>query len=124
MSNKKEFDLCKRVIKFSKEIIDFCKKIPENTITKPMINQLIKSGTSMGANYHEATECDSKKDFINKISIAKKETKETKYWLEVISHAYLPCKEEARILWKEAHELNLIFSKSIDTSKKKSNNGY
>lgn len=118
MDNNK-FDLCKRVIKFAKDIITFCKKIPENNITKPIINQLIKSGTSIGANYHEATECDSKKDFINKIAIAKKEAKETKYWLEIISYTYSLCKDEARILWKEAHEFNLIFSKSIETSKKK-----
>ncbi|MDD5731978.1 MAG: four helix bundle protein [Patescibacteria group bacterium] len=118
-NNNKEFDLCKRTINFSKSVIDFIKSIPENIITKPIIGQLIRSTTSIGANYHEATECDSKKDFINKIAITKKETKETKYWLEIISHSYPKCKEEARNLWKEAHELNLIFSKSITTSKEK-----
>lgn len=119
MDNTREYDLCKRTISFSKNIIDFIRKIPENIITKSIISQLVRSGTSIGANYHEATECDSKKDFINKIAITKKETKEAKYWLEIISHSYPECKEEARKLWKEAHELNLIFSKSITTSKEK-----
>lgn len=116
MSNK-EFDLCKRTVQFSKDIVDFLRNIPDSNLTKPIVSQLIRSGTSIGANYHEADECNSKKDFINKINIAKKETKETKYWLEILSHTYPPCKEVARILWKEAHELNLIFSKSINTSR-------
>jgi len=90
-------------------IIDFCKKLPQNSIIKPIINQLMRSGTSIGANYSEADEASSKKDFINKICIAKKETKETKYWLRMSTHAIIECKEEAAILWKEAQELNLIF---------------
>lgn len=98
MTNNKEFDLCRRTTLFSKSIIDFLKSIPENALTRPVLSQLIRSGTSIGANYHEADECNSKKDFINKINIAKKETKETKYWLEIISHTYPECKENARIL--------------------------
>jgi len=114
-----KYDLEERTIKFSKNIINFIRDIPENILTRSIINQLIRSGTSIGANYHEADEASSKKDFINKISIAKKETKEIKYWLQIISHTYPACINQARILWKEAQEFNLIFAKIIHNSKKK-----
>jgi four helix bundle protein len=117
-ANPKRYDLSERTIRFSQSIIDFCKSLANNAITSPLINQLIRSGTSIGANYHEADEGSSKKDFVNKIAIANKEAKETKYWLQVIAHADPQCKTQARILWKEAHELNLIFSAIIRNSKK------
>ena len=116
--NFKRYDLGERTIKFSQNVIDFCKSLANNAITSPIINQLIRSGTSIGANYHEADEGSSKKDFINKIAIANKEAKETKYWLQVIAHADTGCKIQARILWKEAHELNLIFSAIIRKAKR------
>ena len=116
---KQKYDLEERTIKFGKRIIDFAKKLPQNSITKPLINQLIRSGTSIGANYCEADEASSKKDFINKIFIAKKETKETKYWLRIMAHALPNHKEEARELWKEAQELNLILAAIIRSSKGK-----
>lgn len=114
-----KYDLEERTIKFSQNIIDFSKKLPQNLITKTLINQLIKAGTSIGANYSEADEANSKRYFINKIAIAKKETKETKYWLRIISHALPEVKPKARILWKEAQELNLILAAIIRNSKKK-----
>lgn len=83
------FDLEERTAKFGEDILDCCKSVPENTITKPLIDQLVRSGTSIGANYCEADEAGSKKDFINKLTISKKETKETKLWLRLISHAVL-----------------------------------
>jgi four helix bundle protein len=73
---KRKYDLCDRTTIFSQEIINFCKSIPQNTINNPLVNQLIRSGTSIGANYSEADEANSKKDYINKVAIAKKETKE------------------------------------------------
>ena len=72
-TGKKIFDLEERTAKFGENIIDFCKNIPKNVITTPMINQLIKSGTSVGANYCEADCAESKKDFEHKIGICKKE---------------------------------------------------
>ena len=77
---KQKYDLEERTARFGEEIIDFAKSIRQNEITKPMVSQIIRSGTSIGANYSEADETSSKRDFINKISIANKETKETKYW--------------------------------------------
>ena len=111
--NPKKYDLEDRTIKFSKDIIDFLRRIPESSITKTLIGQLIKSGTSIGANYCEADEASSKKDFINKLCISKKETKETKYWLQLIAHTLPNFKDETRILWKEAQELNLILATII-----------
>uniref|UniRef100_A0A7C4M5D8 Four helix bundle protein n=1 Tax=candidate division CPR3 bacterium TaxID=2268181 RepID=A0A7C4M5D8_UNCC3 len=117
-----KYDLEERTIRFSKNVIDLLKIIPENNLTKPVINQLIRSATSIGANYHEADEASSKKYFINKVLIAKKETKETKYWLRIISHIYPPCIEKSRFLWKETQEFNLIFSSIIINCKKKKEN--
>ena len=121
MSNNKNnnFDLEERTAKFGEDIIKFAKKIPRDTITVSIINQLIKSGTSVGANYCEADGAESKKDFEHKVAICKKEAKETKHWLRMVATAVPELKEESRILWKEAQELTLIFSSSINSSKKK-----
>ena len=116
---KAGYDLEERTTKFSETIIDFCKKLPQTTITKPLINQLIRSATSISANYCEADEAVSKKDFINKIAIANKETKETKHWLRLIAHAIPQMKKQSRVLWKEAQEFNLIFAAIIRSARKK-----
>jgi len=111
--NKKRnrYDLEERTAKFGEEIIKFSKKIPKTTESVPVISQLVKAGTSIGANYCEATEAESKRDFSHKISISKKEVKEVKHWLRMIVASEPKSKEEARELWSEAHELNLIFGK-------------
>lgn len=111
--NPKKYDLSERTMKFSKDIINFLRKIPEDSMTRPLINQLVRAGTSIGANYCEADEASSKKDFINKVCISKKETKETKYWLQLIAHTSPNFNNEAQILWKEAQELNLILATII-----------
>lgn len=80
---------------------------------------MIRSATSIGANYCEADGAESKKDFKHKIAICKKETKEVKHWLRMISRANCDKKERTRILWKEAQELNLIFSKIIRSCENK-----
>lgn len=109
MLNKK-FDLEERTARFGENIIEFCKKIPKSPITDPLIVQLIKCGTSVGANYSEADDAESKIDFKHKIGITKKETRESKHFLRMIAAAVPPLKEEARPLWQEAKELNLIFN--------------
>jgi four helix bundle protein len=119
---KQKFDLEERTIKFSESIIDFVKTLDQNTISRPLISQLLRAGTSIGANYSEANEANSKKDFINKIVIAKKETKETKYWLRIIVHVFPGMKSELRKLWQEAQELNLILAAIIRNSQKKLEN--
>ncbi|MDP8227042.1 MAG: four helix bundle protein [Candidatus Celaenobacter polaris] len=119
MTDNKRFDLEERTAKFGENIIKFAKKIPQNPITLPLITQLVKAGTSVGANYSEADCAESKKDFELKIGICNKEYKESKHWLRMISVAVPELKDEARILWKEAHELNLIFSSIIIKSRKR-----
>jgi len=111
-----KFDLEERTSNFGKEIINFSKGIKINPINNPIINQLVRSGTSVGANYCEANESNSKRDFIHKISIAKKEAKETMYWLGLISSAEPTKENDAKQLRKEAHELVLIFSSIIKTN--------
>lgn len=111
----KKYDLEKRTIAFSCAIIGLSKEIAKNSVNNPLINQLVRSATSVGANYCEANGASSKRDFKNKIYICKKESKETKYWLEIIAKSNLELRDECRKYWKEAHELTLIFSKIILT---------
>jgi four helix bundle protein len=108
-----QYDLEERTTKFGEKIIDFARSISLDDITKPLVVQLIKAGTSIGANYREANEGSSKKDFRNKIFICKKEANETQYWLRIIARAIPEKSEEAKILWQEAHELTLIFGKIV-----------
>ena len=95
-NENKNFDLEERTAKFGEDVIKFAKKIPRNTITVSIINQLIKAGTSVGANYCEADGAESKKDFEHKIGICKKESKEAKHWLRMIAKAVPELKEKSR----------------------------
>jgi four helix bundle protein len=79
-----KYDLEERTAKLGEEIIKFVRKITENYITRPLISQLVRAGTSVGANYCEADDAESKKDFKHKIGICKKESRETKHWLRMI----------------------------------------
>ena len=114
-----KYDLEERTAKFGKEIIIFAKKIPENSISKPLIIQLIKAGISVGANYCEADDAESKQDFKHKIGICKKEAREVKHWLRMIVVVAPELKEEAKRLWIESKELNLIFNSIVNKIKKK-----
>ena len=114
------YDLEKRTMKFSNELIAFCKLCPKNIITIPLINQVIRSGTSIGANYREANGASSKKDFQNKIFTCKKESKETLYWLELMGQAIdeEKLKIACRNLWQESKEFILIFGKIAYSARK------
>jgi len=116
------YNLEERTAKFGENIIEFAKKIPKNSITLPIISQLVRSGTSVGANYCEADEAESSKDFKHKLGISKKESRETKYWLRMIIKAVPELGEEAKILWQEAKELSLIFNSIINKIKSKNKN--
>ena len=107
---KHKFDLEERTAKFGIAVIDFARKISEDSITRPLIVQLVRAGTSVGANYCEANDAESKKDFIHKIGICKKEAHESMYWFHMIGVAVPASKDAARKLWQEAKELNLIFA--------------
>lgn len=107
----KPFDLEERTAVFSEKIIVLCKSLKQDSISRPIIDQLVRSSTSIGANYMEANGASSRKDFRNKIYICKKETQETKYWLRILKQCFFEREEEISILWKEAQELTLIFQK-------------
>lgn len=115
-SNK--YNLEERTAKFGEDIIGFCQNIKQDVITKPIITQLIRSGTSVGANYMEANAASSKKDFKNKIFICKKEAQETKHWLRMMAKCLPERKEEIKKLWRETQELTLIFGKIISSLNK------
>ena len=101
---------------FGEAVIEFCLDIPANPVTAPVINQLVRAGTSVGANYCEADDAESKKDFRHKIALCRKEARETKYWLRMIAKAAPPQKSTARKLWSEAKELHLIFVAIVRTT--------
>ena len=105
------YDLEERTKKFSKSVIGVLKRINRDELNRNIISQLIRSATSVGANYCEANGASSKKDFRNKIHICKKEIQETKYWIEMIATTNPEKREEYIVIWKEAHELTLIFNK-------------
>src|ERR1017187_42130 len=109
-SGKPEFDLEERTALFGEAVIRFAKTIPKNPVATPLISQIVRSGTSVGANYCEADDAVSKKDFKNKIGPCRKKARETKLWLRLIAAAEPDLKTEARKLWHEANELHLIFA--------------
>lgn len=106
---ERKYDLEERTAKFAEEVVRFARKIPKDAVTVKIIEQFVAPGTSIGANFCEAEDAQSKKDFLHKITICKKESRETKYWLRIIAADVPQLKDEARKLWKEANELNLIF---------------
>jgi four helix bundle protein len=112
-----KYDLEERTAKFGERVIEFAKTIKISPVNKRIIEQLIGSAGSVGANYCEASEAESKQDFIHKIGICKKEIKETKHWLRLLTKSNAERKEEIKKLWKEAHELLLIFSKIVRTAR-------
>ena len=108
--NGHAFDLEERTAKFGEAVIHFVRAIAKTPVTTPLISQLVRAGTSVGANYCEADDAVSKKDFKNKIGTCRKEARETKLWLRMIAAAEPGLKTQARKLWHEAKELHLIFA--------------
>jgi four helix bundle protein len=102
-------DLEKRTANFGEAIIRFAKKIPQNPVNSRLIGQLVGAGTSVGANFCEASDAVSPKDFKKSIGTCRKESKESMFFLRMIAMAEPSLAEDARGLWREAKELNLIF---------------
>ncbi len=109
-SVKHPFDLEERTAQFGEAIVRFSKKIPRDPTNNRLIDQLVGCGTSVGANYCEADERVSKKDFRNVIGRCVKEAKETKHFLRMIATSEAALADEARELFREARELHLIFA--------------
>ncbi len=116
-NSDKKYDLEERTARFAEQLIDFARTIKETTVNDRIISQLIGAAGSVGANYCEATEAESKKDFIHKIGICKKEVKESRHWLRLLARSNPERIKEIREFWKEAQELLLIFSKISKSSK-------
>ena len=108
---KRVYDLEERTAKFGEAVIDFAKTIHQSPVTNRIISQLVGAGTSIGANYVEADDAVSKKEFLKNIGTCKKETREVKHFLRMAVRAVPELKRDARELWLEARELHLIFSK-------------
>jgi len=117
MKNNKNYNLEERTAKFAENIIDLVKSIRTTPVNKRIISQVVGSGGSVGANYCEANEAESKRDFIHKMAIAKKEIKETKHWLRLLARSNPEKKEKIRLIWDETQQLLLIFSKIITSCK-------
>lgn len=102
-------DLAERTSRFGESIIRFAKRIPRNAVNNRLIEQLVGAGTSVGANYCEADDAVSGKEFKQRIGTCRKESKETMFFLRMVAQAEETLAAEARLLWREAKELNLIF---------------
>ena len=103
-------DLAERTARFGEAVIAVCKRLPRSPINDPLSGQVVRSAAGIGANYAEANDADSKKDFARRVNICLREAKETKHWLRMIAAAEPSIKDEARRLWQEAKELTKIFA--------------
>jgi four helix bundle protein len=102
-------DLGERTAQLGEAIIRFAKKIPQNPVNNRLIAQLAGAGTSVGANYWEADDAVSGKEFKQRIGTSRKESKESMFFLRIVATAEPTLAAETRQLWREAKELNLIF---------------
>lgn len=108
-----------RLTNFSKSVIAVCRLLPKDTVSRPLIGQLVRSATSVGANYMEACSASSERDFTHKLFICKKEAQETKYWIELLRDAFPETAHELESIKLECHELLLIFQSSTKTMRQK-----
>jgi four helix bundle protein len=114
---KPAYDLEERTARFGEAIIDFARRIPAGPLTERIISQLVGAGTSVGANYDEADDAVSKKEFLKCIGTCKKEARESKHCMA--ARAVPELKSDARELWLEARALHLIFAKIWRSGKEK-----
>ena len=107
---KPKFDLEERTAVYGESVIHFCERLPRTAITKPLISQLVRASTSICANYCEADESATKREFRYRISLCRRESRETRHWLRMLVAAIPDARDGARLLWKEANELTKIFA--------------
>ena len=115
--NSKQYDLEERTLKFAKEVIKFVKILPRTIANIEIIKQLIRASGSVGANYIEANEALSKKDFIMRVKICRKEAKESRYWLKLIEVNGEDAEKQRQLLVQEATELMKIFGAILEKTK-------
>ena len=114
---KRDFDLAERTAVFGETVIRFVRGLHRDDVSGPLIRQLVRSATSVGANYAEADEAGSRKEFQYRISVCVRESRETQYWLRMIAAACPESKDLARRHWQEAKELTLVFGAIYRNSK-------
>ena len=114
--NPKPYDLGERTKKFAKRIREYVKDLPKILANMEDAKQLIKASGSVGANYNEAEEALSRKDFVMRIKISRKEAKESRYWLELIEPKETQAKETGALI-QEATELTKIFGSIVEKTK-------
>src|SRR5678816_823287 len=108
-----ELDLEERTARFGETVIAFAKRIPVNPVTTPLISQLVRAATSVGANYCEADEAESGKELRYRIGVCKRESRETKHQVRMVAAAEPGLRDDGRVIWQEAKELTLIFAAII-----------
>ncbi len=114
------YDLEDRTLEYGKRIIRMVKSLPKNNINFKLADQIIRSGTSLGANYREANETETKKDFQFRLRICRKEAKETIYWIKLIIEANPELSQRIQSLLSETFELLKIFASILEKCKNKS----
>lgn len=114
--NSKEYDLEERTLGFARRSVEFCKGLSKTAINSEIVRQLIRAATSVGANYIEANEALSKKDFLMRIKICRKEAKESGYWLRLIEVNNPDLRNEQEMLLEESVELMKIFGSILTKS--------
>ena len=119
MEGNKYRDLEERTTQFAIQVIRLCKALPKNRINHRLIDQIVCSSGSVGANYREANESLGKKDFLHRMKISRKECKETDHWLRLIEEANPEFDEKLRSIFQECRELRSIFSAIITKSASK-----
>ena len=104
---------------FAKDVVFLCRKLKQNGIESALINQLLRCGTSVGANIHEAQYAQGTKDFISKLEIALKECNESEYWLELLYETNSISREDFDVFRKQCIELRRMLVSSVTTLKNK-----
>ncbi|MDR6966427.1 four helix bundle protein [Flavobacterium arsenatis] len=111
-----------RTKKFSIEIIDLVEKLPNSNTIRVIGNQIVRSGTSVGANYRAVCRARSDREFVSKMNIVLEEADETLFWLEIIREKKWVLEDELEKVWKEGNELTAIFVSSLKTVNNRINN--
>ena len=111
-----------RTKRFSLMVIDLAEKLPNTNVIRSIASQIVRSGTSVGANYRAVCRARSDKEFISKMNIVLEEADETLFWLEIIKEKMWIAKSEFEIIWKEGNELTAIFVSSLKTVNNRINN--
>jgi len=117
IKNSKRYDLEERTLRFAKDVVEFAGTLPKTMANIEIAKQIIRSSSSVGANYIEANEALSKKDFTIRVKICRKEAKESKYWLRLVEVKGEDAEGIRQSLINEATELTKIFGSIVEKAK-------